>query len=257
MSLSNQEIESLKERSRILRLEIFDGARKYGGYHFGGSLSAVEILVSLYKKILTPIDRFILSKGHAAIALYPLLVEQGYSPNRTILHPDLDLENGINCTSGSLGTGFPVGLGMAFARKIQGKPGRIFVLMGEAECQEGTTWESLLLAKHHKLDNLMGIIDRNNFQGSDSVESILSLGDLSEKFKAFGAKVIVVDGHSHQDLINALTENSDGRCTIIIANTIKGKGAKIMEQDPASWHGNFPPQEQLEQIYKDLGGEMK
>jgi transketolase len=249
-------IKDLEERSRILRLQLFDSARKIGGYHYGGSLSCIEILVCLYKKTITKDDIFLLSKGHAALSLYPLLQECGYNPKVTE-HPDFDCENGLHCTSGSLGMGLPMAVGRALARKIQNKPGRIFVLLGEAECQEGTTWESLLIASQHKLDNLVVIIDRNDNQGSGNVNKILSLGNLESKFISFGCYVETIDGHSHEQLLNSFNNLKPGKCNVIIANTIKGKGAKIMEQEPHNWHAKTPAPEEFKKIYEDLGGEYK
>lgn len=256
MSLPSKELISLEERSRLLRLQIFDYARKYGGYHFGGALSSVEILVDLYKKVLTEKDRFLLSKGHASLAWYPLLEEKGYHPKITE-HPDKDIENGICCTTGSLGMGLPTSVGMAMARKIMKKEGRIYVLLGEAEMQEGTAWESLLLAAQYKLGNLTGIIDYNHSVGSGKLEEILSLGDLEKKLNAFDANVLDIDGHSHQEIIDALNTHKQEKCTIIIANTIKGKGVKFMEEEQYSWHAKFPSREQLAQLYADLGGRLE
>jgi transketolase len=251
-----EDIRRLKEASRKLRRDIFDLSRQNEGYHFGGSLSCADILVDLYDQTMGAEDRFILSKGHAAFALYPLLIKKGFCP-RLSGHPDMDSANGIYCTTGSLGMGFPTGLGMAFARKLQKKGGRIYVLLGEAECQEGTTWESLLIASQHKLDNLTGIVDFNQYQGSGRVDDILSLGDLGGKFGAFGARVYEVDGHSHQDLAKTLDRSEPGKCTMIIAHTVKGKGVKMMEQDPGLWHARFPTREQLREIYRELGGELE
>jgi len=256
MSLTPIELKELIERSRKLRVETFDLAREFGGYHFGGALSSIEILVSLYRKILNQEDKFILSKGHATFAWYPLLREQGYNP-RISGHPDMDIKNGIHCTTGSLGIGFPTGVGMALAMKKQGKKTHVYVLMGEAECQEGTTWESLLIASQHKLNNLTGIVDRNEFQGSGKVNEIISLENLEAKLKSFGAEVRHVDGHCHEDIINNLSYYDREKPIMIIAHTIKGKGVKIMEQEPGSWHAKFPNQEQLKKIYKDLGEDFK
>jgi len=256
MPLTSKELKTLIERSRKLRIETFDLSREYGGYHFGGALSSIEILVSLYKKILKPEDKFILSKGHSTFAWYPLLKEQGYNPTISG-HPDMDVKNGIHCTTGSLGMGFPTGMGMALSMKNQGKKGQIYVLMGEAECQEGTTWESLLIASQHKLNNLTGIIDRNKYQGSGKVSDIISLGNLEQKLKSFEAEVRHVDGHCHEDIIENLSYFDKEKPTMIIAHTVKGKGVKIMEKNPGFWHAKFPNPEQLKQIYSDLGGDFK
>jgi transketolase len=153
--------------------------------------------------------------------------------------------------------GLPTGLGMALSMKNQDKKGHVYVLIGEAECQEGTTWESLLIASQHKLNNLTGIIDKNNYQGSGAVSEIISLGDLEQKLRSFGAEVRNINGHCHEEIIENLNYIDKEKPTMIIANTIKGKGVKIMEQDQGSWHAKFPNQEQLKQIYEDLGGDFK
>lgn len=255
MKLSEGEISSLEERSRKLRIEIFDLSRKRGGYHFGGALSSADILVCLYKKILQPKDEFILSKGHSAFALYPLLIEQGYNPTISG-HPDMDIENGIACTTGSLGMGYPTAIGKALSKKIKNEQGTIYVLMGETELQEGTGWESLLIATHHKLDNLVCIVDHNKNQGSGCVDEILSFGDIEKKLRSFGAEVFRINGHSHQEIIDKLSIPTPERCKFIIADTIKGKGAKVMEKNPGKWHAKFPSPEQLKQVYNDLGSEL-
>jgi transketolase len=247
--------DTLKERARVLRLQICNLAREGHGNHLGGSFSCVEILISLYKKVLTNEDKFLLGKGHAALALYPLLLDCGYTPKITE-HPYMDCSNGIHCTSGSLGMGLPFGTGIALARKIRGTPGRVYVLLGEAECQEGTTWESLLIASQHKLSNLAFVVDKNNYQSSGFVDDVLSLGDLESKFNSFGCFTQNVDGHSYEELLKAFANLSSEKCNAIIANTIKGKGTKLMEEDQGSWHCRLPTTEQFKQVYTDLGEEF-
>ncbi len=252
-----KKLNELKKKSKELRIKIFDYSRKHGGYHFGGSLSCVEILVTLFKNFLKEEDRFILSKGHAAFTLYPLLEERGHKPRLTE-HPDMDIENGLWCTTGSLGMGLPTGVGMAKAKKLKGEPGKIYVVMGEGELQEGTSWESLLLARHHKLDNVVGIIDVNDAQGSGWVHEILDLGNIKAKLEAFGANVIEVDGHSIEEINDALNQDTvKGKCTMIIARTVKGKGVKVMEKNPNLWHAKFPTPKQMKEIYDDFGAELK
>ena len=159
-------MKDLEKKAKELRKKTLDLAVEKGEGHLGGSFSEIEILISLYKEVLKDEDKFILSKGHCCYPLYLLLKEKGLNP-KTSPHPDIDIENGINCTTGSLGHGLPIGVGMAFARKIQKKSGRIYVLMGDGECQEGTTWESSLIASQHKLTNLTVIIDHNKLQALD------------------------------------------------------------------------------------------
>jgi len=240
----------LNERSKRLRRETLDLARASGGYHFGGSFSAVEILVALYDFILREEDQFILSKGHACFPWYVLLRERGYSP-KCAGHPSIDVKNGIPCTTGSLGHGLPMGIGMAMARKFKKKSGRIYVLMGDGECQEGTTWESLLTASHHRLDNLTAIVDFNKIQGSGRIEDILPLRNLDKVVELLGWSVFQVDGHSYTDLLAVLGKPATGKPTLIIAHTIKGKGVSYMEDKPG-WHANFPNPEQMKQAYEEL-----
>jgi len=215
----------------------------------GGSFSEIEILVSLYDGVLREEDKFILSKGHAYAPLYLILKERGYNPNFSG-HPDIDVENGIPCTTGSLGHGLPMGTGMAFARKLKGQKGRIYVLMSDGECQEGTTWEASDVASQHKLNNLTAIIDYNKIQALNRIEEV-SPENFVEKFSAFGWYVDEVDGHNFQQLISTLKKNVEQKPHMIIAHTIKGKGVSYIENDP-SWHARPPTKEQFEQAYREL-----
>ena len=243
-------MKNLEERAKWLRKETLDLSVKMGVGHLGGSYSIIEILVSLYDRVLNPRDTFILSKGHACYPYYILLKEKGYNPEISG-HPDIDAKNGIPCTTGSLGHGFPIGIGMALALKIKKEVGNIYILMGDGECQEGTTWESSLVASHYKLDNLVAIIDRNNLQALDNTENILSLGDLSGKFREFGWHVSEINGHNFDEIISALKFRISEKSHIIVANTIKGKGISYMEND-SRWHVRLPNQDELKQAYREL-----
>lgn len=243
-------MKDLEKRARELRKGVLDLASKTGEAHLGGSFSEIEILISLYDVILKENDKFILSKGHAYYPLYLLLKEKGYSP-KLAGHPDIDSKNGINCTTGSLGHGLPIGVGMALARKKEGREGRIYVLMSDGECQEGTTWESLQIASHHKLDNIITIIDYNKFQAIDKVEDVCSLGNLRKKFEAFGCEVDEINGHCFNEIINSLKKSSCYKPRVIIADTIKGKGVSYMEGQ-ASWHARMPTEEELKLAYNEL-----
>jgi transketolase len=244
------ELEELKKRAKILKKAVIELTLAKGEAHLGGSFSEIEILISLYDKILKEEDKFLLSKGHCAYPMYILLRERGYDP-KISAHPDIDESNKIYCTTGSLGHGLPIGIGMALARKKKNKPGRIYVLMGDGECQEGTTWESFLIAAHHKLNNLIVIIDRNKLQALDKIENVLSLGDLAEKFRTFGWYVSEVNGHNFSELIEALKINIIEKPHVIIANTIKGNGVSYMENDP-KWHTRLPTPEELKIAYEEL-----
>lgn len=217
--------------------------------HLAPALSCIDMIYVLYKDILTKDDKFILSKGHACISLYTILREIGLNPNVDCGHPDIDIKNGIECTTGSLGHGLPIAVGMAFAKKIKGEKGHIYVLMGDGECQEGTTWESLLIASRYKLNNLTIIIDKNNIQAIDFIDNILPLGDLKQKFKVFGCNCIeLFDGHNINSFKLVVSVKSKDKPIAIISNTIKGKGLTCSENKP-DWHARTPKKEDLDEKY--------
>lgn len=245
-----EDLNSLEKKAKELRKKVIDLAIEHKEAHLGGSLSIIEILMTLYDLVMKKEDKFILSKGHCCYPMYLLLMEKGYNP-KVSAHPDIDENNNIFCTTGSLGHGLPIGVGMALARKIQKKPGKIFVLMGDGECEEGTTWESSLIANHHKLNNLIVIVDRNKLQALDKIESVLSLDNLEKKFAAFGWDVAEVDGHSFKELYREISNCKKDTPRVIIANTIKGKGVSYMENDP-KWHTRLPTEEELKQAYLEL-----
>lgn len=227
---------TLNARSKQVRRDAIEISKANGGYHYGGSFSCAEILVNLWDEIMSEKDRFILSKGHGCWVYYVLLRENGFNPTLEG-HPHYEPENGIFCTSGSMGHGLPAGIGMALARKISGKSGKIFVLMGDGECQEGTTWESILLGAKLNLGNLVAIVDSNGIQGSGFVKDILPVTDvLRETAKSAGWRVLDIDGHN-DDLKKIDFEILD-QPTLIIAKTIKGKGVTFMENSP-KWHSNW------------------
>jgi transketolase len=225
--MNNFDIQNLEEKAKELRRKVLDLGIEKGEVHIGGCFSEIEILITIYNIILEKEDKFILSKGHCCHPMYLLLMEKGYHPQINS-HPDIDEQNGIFCTTGSLGHGLPIGAGMALARKIQGKTGNIYVLMGDGECQEGSIWETLPLATKHNLDNLVIIIDKNKLQAFDSVNNISPM-DLKKMFESFGCYVIEVNGHSFLELIMAMHKKVPGKPKVIIAETIKGKGICFME----------------------------
>lgn len=224
----------MNERSKQIRRDTIALSKANGGYHYGGCFSIVEILISLFDYSIKPKDKFILSKGHACWPYYVILREQGYNPKLNG-HPCRDENNKVHCTTGSEGHGFPVGIGLAMAKKQKNEDGKIFVLMGDGECQEGTTWESLLIAAKHKLDNLVVIIDKNKIQGSDYVNNILDLGALGDVATLLGWHYIWVDGHNINEINIALNTTVINKPIFIIADTIKGKGVSFMEGKP-EWH---------------------
>lgn len=240
----------LETKAKKLRKDVIELSQRYGDPHFGSCFSEIEILVSLYNHILKDEDTFILSKGHACHPLYLLLLEKGYNP-KIKGHPNIDLNNGISCTTGSLGHGLPIGVGRALARKKVGKKGIVYVLIGDGECQEGTIWESSLIASYHKLSNLTVIVDYNKLQALNTLDNILSLGDIKKKFEVFGYNVQEVDGHNFNELISGFEKRDNNMPNMIIANTIKGKGLSFMENDP-KWHARPMDSSELKQAYEEL-----
>ena len=228
-------IKQLKSKALILRQKTFKEFIKKGEAHLGGSFSMIEMLLFLYEKIIKKQDKFVLSKSHASFPLCILLREKGYKPSLTT-HLEIDVKNGIYCTTGSLGHGLPIATGMAFARKKNKIKGKIFVMISDGECQEGTTWESLLIATKHKLDNLVIIVDYNKIQALSKLTDALPLNNLVSKFKSFNCKCInVKDGHSFVQLAKAFKYKFKNKPLVIVSNTIKGKGIKQFENDPV-WH---------------------
>ena len=240
-------------KAKKLRQDTFNAFIEKGEAHLGGSFSMIEMLLAIYEVIIKKNDKFILSKAHASFPLCILLKEKGLNPKLTT-HLELDEENGINCTTGSLGHGLPIATGMAFAKKHQRVPGKIYVMMSDGECQEGTTWESLLIAAKHKLDNLVVIIDYNKIQALSRLNDALPLKSLSKKFIAFNWDCLEVkDGHSFRSLIKSFKKkNKKGKPLAIIVNTIKGKGIKEFEDDPV-WHARKLQGKEIEIGKKKLG----
>ena len=228
-------LESLKKKALELRIQTFNAFIKKGEAHLGGSFSIIEILITLFEVIMKKKDKFILSKSHASFPYCLLLRKKGYNPKLTT-HLEIDTKNGINCTTGSLGHGLPIATGMAFAKKKRGEKGKVFVLISDGECQEGTTWESLLIASKHKLNNLIVIVDYNKIQALQRIEDVLPLNSLSKKFKSFNWNCKEIkDGHSFLLLKKYLNKVDKNKPSVFIVNTIKGKGIKSFENDPV-WH---------------------
>mgnify|MGYP000856134306 FL=1 len=246
-------MKQLIQKAFKLRQDTFKAFVKKGEAHLGGSFSLIEILITLFYKILKKNDKFILSKSHASFPLCIILKQKGFNPKLTT-HLEIDPKNGIHCTTGSLGHGFPIAAGMAFAKKKLKKSGNIFVLISDGECQEGTTWETMLIASKHKLNNLILIIDYNKIQALSKLEDALPLHNLSKKIKSFNWNCLEVkNGHSFKELIPKFSKKFRNTLpTAIIVNTIKGKGIKKFENDP-SWHARKLQGSELEYGKKILG----
>jgi transketolase len=234
--------------------------------HIASAFSTLDILYVLYNEILNINsenindefrDRFVLSKGHASLALYAILADKGFFPlselNKFCLydgilggHPDSNKVPGVEASTGSLGHGFPLSAGIALGLKIKKNNSRVFVIIGDGECNEGTIWETALLASNHRLNNLTCIIDYNH-----SNDRALKLEDLAAKFASFGWETITTNGHDHEMLTNILRHRNDEKPVAVIANTIKGKGIKEMENNPA-WHHRSPNDKELKIMLEEL-----
>ena len=269
-----KDIEALQYLAQMTRLKIIKMLAAAGSGHPGGSLSSVEILTSLYFSVINhdppnpqweDRDRFVLSKGHGAPALYAVLAACGYFPAwhleklRTfgsILqgHPDMHSTPGIDMSSGSLGQGLSAACGMACAAKMDGKTVRVYCLIGDGESQEGQIWEALMCAAHYKLDNLCIIIDHNKLQIDGAVKQIMDIGDMESKLRAFGFETQAVNGHDFKELLNAFEKAASvkGRPCAILAHTIKGKGVSFME-GKVEFHGRAPTTQETCDALGELG----
>ena len=243
----------LIEKAKKLRQDTFNTFVEQGEAHIGGAFSMIEMVILLYEKVLKKEDKFILSKSHSSIPLC-LLLQEKYPNIPLTTHLEVDPDYGVHCTTGSLGHGLPIATGMAMARKRLKIEGKIYVMLSDGECQEGTTWESLLIGAKHCLDNLVLIIDYNKIQALTTLDEGLPLNNLSAKFKAFNwDSVEVSDGHSFEELLPVFMESSvQGKPRAIIVHTIKGKGVKAFEHDP-KWHARRIKGKELEIGKKELG----
>lgn len=255
--LMNKELKKIREKIILSAFNAQEG-------HIPSSFSVLDLLYVIYDKFIdiksikenhNDRTRFILSKGHASLGLYAILIDKGiihsseldnWATYNSILggHPDTNKVPGIEASTGSLGHGFPIAVGMALGYKIKNINNRIITIIGDGECNEGTVWESALLASHHKLNNLTCIIDYNH-----STDRALDLGNIENKFDSFGWKCITIDGHNHEQIYNAINNTDEEKPLAIIANTIKGYGCKPMEGDP-SWHHKYPAKSELDGLLK-------
>ncbi len=268
--LSIKEMEAMAKR---LRRHIITMTGKAGSGHPGGCLSAAEIVTTLYFRVLRhkpqdpqwpDRDRFVLSKGHAAPLLYAVLAECGYFPveelatlrqlgSRLQGHTDRTETPGVEMSAGALGQGLSFGIGIALAGRLNSQNYRVYVLLGDGECDEGQVWEAAMAAAHFKVDNLTAIVDNNGQQIDGWNRDIMNLEPFNKKWQAFAWHVIEVDGHDFTQLINAFEQAKlvKGQPTVIIAHTIKGKGVSFMENNP-DFHGKAPNAEQVEIALKEL-----
>lgn len=267
-------MENLKALAYELRENVIDMIVEGKAGHIGGDMSVMEILTELYfdQMNISPgnqddpeRDKFIMSKGHSVEAYYAVLAAKGFFDIKDVIeqfskfgskfigHPNNKLP-GIEMNSGSLGHGLPVSVGMALAGKMNGQPCRVYTVMGDGELAEGSVWEGAMAASHYKLDNLCAVVDRNRLQISGNTEDVMAHDDLHERFRAFGWNVIDVEDGNDIDQLKAAFEeakNVKEKPSVLIANTVKGKGSSIME-NKANWHHKVPGGEELIQIKKDL-----
>ena len=253
---------------RQIRKNIIEMIYEAQSGHHATSLSLVEILIALYSRGMHELngDLLILSKGHGVPALYAILSEFGFLDEGELKtfrqfgsalqgHPVRNLGKGIHVTTGSLGMGFSVGVGLALSRKMKDSQSKIFVIMGDGECQEGQVWEAAMVAAHYKLHNLVVIIDRNKIQSNDYTENVISLEPLCEKWYSFGWDVYECDGHNVDDLImlmEGIRTIDNKKPSVIIAKTVKGCGISFMENNP-SQHSNAIIDDQYRQAIQELG----
>lgn len=273
VNMKPSSVVSLEAAAKRLRRHVITMTGRAGSGHPGGSLSAADILVTLYFRVLrhdpaNPAwprrDRFVLSKGHAAPALYAVLAECGYFPAEWLGrlrqinsplqgHTDSRLVPGVEMTAGSLGQGLSFSIGTALAGRLDGNPYRVFCLLGDGECDEGQVWEAAMAAAHFRLDNLTAIVDRNNLQIDGWTCDVMGLEPFRAKWQAFGWHTIEADGHDFSGLADAFEQAAaaKGCPTVIIARTVKGRGVSFMENN-ALFHGKAPTPEQVAAALKEL-----
>ena len=271
--MDKQKILAYKKTATNIRKHIIEEVHAASSGHPGGSLSCTDILTVLYfHEIKVDVnnpkwadrDRFVLSKGHCAPALYGTLAEKGFFPTDELTgfrsigsrlqgHPSMKDVPGVDMSTGSLGQGISAAVGMALAGKIDKKDYRVYAILGDGETEEGQVWEAAMAAAHYKLDNLTAFLDHNGLQIDGRITDVMSPESLPEKFKAFGWNVISINGHDCEQIIEAIDQAKKvkDKPTMIIAETFKGKGVSFMENQ-AGWHGTAPNKEQRDQAIAEL-----
>ena len=276
--MTPEEKKNLRVTACRVRQGIIEGTFRAKSGHPGGSLSAADVITYLYfsRMRVDPSDpdradrdRFVLSKGHAAPALYSVLAQRGFFPveelktlrhigSRLQGHPNMNLTPGVDMSTGSLGQGVSAAAGMALGAKKQGKDLRVFTLLGDGEIEEGQVWEAMMFAHHYGLDNLCVIVDNNDLQIDGRIADVIDPYPIPDKFKAFGLNVVEIDGHDFDQIEDAFNKAraTKGVPTAIIMKTLKGKGVSFME-DQAGWHGKAPNDEQYEQAMGELRKQLE
>ncbi len=273
LKFSDQELNLYLGLAKKIRRKIIEMLYRTKGPHIGSCFSMIELLVALYFKILSVNpkmpndpnrDKFLLSKGHGVPALYAILAERGFIGKKTLegfakdggtleQHPTRNVLQGIEITSGALGHGLSIGAGMALAGKYDGLTYRIFTFLSDGELQEGSTWEAIMFASHHRLDNLIAIVDYNKLQAMDRISKVLNLEPLAKKWQSFGWEVKEINGHNFREIISALEKIpfQKKKPSCLIAHTVKGKGISFMENEPR-WHDKYPGQEEYQKAIEEL-----
>src|SRR3989338_4601405 len=272
---SEKQIVDLKQKAKELRKNIISIIYKAQSGHPGGSLSAIDMLVALYyyKLNIKPKDskwedrdRFVLSKGHCSPAIYSVLADKGFFPKSELEgyrkigrmlqgHPELNTP-GIEFAGGSLGQGISFSVGLSLAGKIDKKNYKVYAMIGDGETQEGVVWEASMAAAHYKLNNLVVILDKNQVQQTGKVKDVMDIGNAAEKWKAFGFNVLEINGHDMKECVSALdkaTSFNNNKPTIIVSNTIKGKGVSFMELNH-KFHGKSPNEEEYKKAMEEIEG---
>lgn len=263
----------VEEKCREIRKEIFIQAYHAGGAHMGAAFSVTDILGVLYfgdvlryqpdNPEWSERDKVILSKGHAGVALYAALAIAGYFDKEHLKtfcqpgsnlggHPKINEIPGVEASTGALGHGLSFAIGIAYANKVDEKDSHVYAILGDGECQEGSVWEGALSAPTLELDNLTVIVDHNKLQAMDDLEKIVHMSPFVDKWKAFGWNVVEIDGHNYEEIKEALLVRKKGKPTLVVANTIKGKGVSFMEGVPI-WHYRMPNEQELPILMRELG----
>lgn len=269
----NLTAEEVRVKALEMRRMIIEMLTEAGSGHPGGSLSATDIVASLFfhemnvdagEPKMADRDRFVLCKGHAAPALYSALALKGFFPREDVFtlrklgshlqgHPDMKKLPGVDVSTGSLGQGLSMASGMALAGKLDHAPYRVYAVLGDGELEEGQVWEGAMFAAHYKLDNLCAFVDNNGLQIDGNIDDVMSPNPIADKWRAFGWNVIEIDGHDIQEIFMALdkAKTVKGQPTMIVAHTVKGKGVSFMENQ-AGWHGAAPKPEEKERALAEL-----
>ncbi len=270
-------LAQLKHHATMIRMGVIEGTHAAGAGHPGGSLSIADIMSYLYfsemrvdakNPHMADRDRFVLSKGHAAPALYATLGLAGFFPYEDMKtlrhveshlqgHPDMKKTPGVDMSSGSLGQGISAACGMALCGKVDGKDYRVYTIVGDGESEEGQVWEALMFAAHHQLDNLCVVIDYNGLQIDGRIDEIVSPAPYEEKITSFGCYAVTMDAHDFDSIEAAFAQAraNKGKPTVIIANSVKGKGVSFMENQ-VKWHGSAPNDEQYAQAMAELKAQL-